>query len=441
MRPWVKASALVMASALTLGTAACGVKEEAKSTTPATSTNTPSATAEAKAVKLRIMWWGSQARHDVTLKALEAYTKKHPNVTFEPEYQGFDGYLDKISTQAAARNTADIFQMDAAWFNDWASNNRLADLSTINTKDVDKALLDSGKYKDKVYAVPLGNNALGMIYNKAVFDKVGAKAPATWDELFQLALDIKPKLAKDQYLIKDLSEDITMYTNYQIAEGKGNPKPAAGNFNFDKDTWIKWMSKFQELRKAGAIAPPDVTVSDKAFDAKQDLLGQEKVLIKQSHAAEFGGFNSLKPGNFALAPLPKGKEASGWLKASMYWSVSPDSKSQEEAKKFIDWFINDKEAADILGTSRGVPVAKTIVDYLQPKFNDVDKAGITLINDVAKSGAKAYDPGPGTKGGWAKFATGKEYDNLAQQVMFDKLTPQQAWEEVAKLGKDIQPAK
>jgi ABC-type glycerol-3-phosphate transport system substrate-binding protein len=420
---------------LTASLAACGVKKEAQ---PAPGAPAATTAAGKTPVKLRILWWGSQPRHDATLKALDLYTKKNPNVTFEPEYQSFDGYIDKLSTQAAAKNTPDVFQMDAAWFNDWASSNRLADLSSVNTKDVDKALLDTGTYKGKVYAVPLGNNALGMIYNKVVFDKLGVQPPKTWDELFQLAKDIKPKLAKDQYLIKDLTADYTMYFSYQLSKGKGYPRTQDGKFNYDKDTWIEFMTKLQELRKGGFMAPADVTMSDKNFDAKLDLLGQEKVMLKQSHAAEFGGFDSLKPGSFALTTLPKGTEAGGWLKASMYWSVNPDSKAKEEAMKFIDWFINDQEAADILGTSRGVPVSKKIVDLLQPKFNANDKAGIQLITQTAQSGGKAFDPGPGLKSGWAKFAPNKEYDNITQQIMFDKMTPQQGWEEVVKLSKDLQ---
>jgi ABC-type glycerol-3-phosphate transport system substrate-binding protein len=427
---------LLVGTMLAATLAACGVKKEEQ---PASGTTAPAATAAAgkTPVKLRILWWGSQPRHDATLKALDLYTKKNPNVTFEPEYQSFDGYIDKLSTQAAAKNTPDVFQMDAAWFNDWASSNRLADLSSLNSKDVDKALLDTGTYKGKVYAMPLGNNALGIIYNKVVFDKLGIQPPKTWDELFQLAKDIKPKLAKDQYLIKDMTADYTMYTSYQLSKGKGYPRTQDGKFNYDKDTWIEFMTKMQELRKGGLVASPDVTTSDKGFDAKLDLLGQEKVMIKQSHAAEFGGFDSLKPGSFAMATLPKGVEAGGWLKASMYWSVNPDSKAKEEAMKFIDWFINDQEAADILGTSRGVPVSKKIVDYLQPKFNANDKIGINLITQTAQSGGKAFDPGPGMKGGWAKFATNKEYDNITQQIMFDKMTIQQGWEEVVKLSKDL----
>lgn len=428
---------LALVLLLSAALSACGVKKEEGA---AASEQNQSGNTEggAASVKLRIMWWGPQSRHDATLKALEAYTKKNPHVTFEPEFQGFDGYIDKLTTQAAARNTPDIFQMDPAWFKDWAASNRLADLSAVNVEDVDPNLLSTGTYDGKLYAVPLGNNAWGIIYNKAIFEKAGIPLPEdnwTWDDFFRLIREAKPKLAKDQYLVKDLTTDGGFYSAYQLAKGKGWPRTSDGKFNYDKETWLTWMKTFAEFRKNGLVPPPDVTVSDKQFDAKADLLAQEKVLMRGSHAAEVGGFDSLKPGQLAVIPAPSDQQGSSWLKASMYWSVSPDREHEDEAIKFIDWFINSTEAADILTTSRGVPVSKKMLSHLEPKFSDVDKMGIDLINRVAQN-AQTFDPGPGSKGGWSKFD--KEYENIVQMVMFDKITPEQAWEEVVKISKEIE---
>ncbi|MFD0681556.1 MULTISPECIES: ABC transporter substrate-binding protein [unclassified Paenibacillus] len=431
-----KLLAVGLSSMLAVSLAACGVKEEAKPAQPTASPNATNTATDKKPVKLRIMWWGSQARHDATLKALDLYTKKNPNVTFEPEYQAFDGYLDKMSTMAAARNLPDVIQTDAAWISDWGSTNRLMDLTNaINTKDVDPTLLNTGKYKDKLVAIPLGNNAFGLVYNKATVEKLGITPPKygwTWDEFFKFGIEAKAKLGKDKYVFKDLTID-GLYDTYQLAKGKGWPK-AEGKFNYDKTTWLDWMNKFAEMRAAGIVPPADVNVSDKGADAKLDLMVQDKILLRNSHAAEFTGFDALKPGQLALVTIPQDKKAGGWLKASMYWSVSPDTKNAEEAKKFIDWFINDTEAADILGTSRGVPVSKKIVSGLESKFTPTDKEGIELINKTAPDGQTFY-PGPGLKGGWDKFE--KEYTNLVQQIMFGKLTPEKAWDEVEKLGKEI----
>lgn len=127
MLKW-KRSLTVLAMTALLGTmAACGGNGNGNGATnkaeatpePASTTAAATAAPSNEPVKLRIMWWGSQPRHEATLAALELYTKNNPNVTFEPEYSGMDGYLDKLSTQAAAKNAPDIVQLDPGWMPDY----------------------------------------------------------------------------------------------------------------------------------------------------------------------------------------------------------------------------------------------------------------------------------------------------------------------------------
>ncbi|KIL41012.1 ABC transporter substrate-binding protein [Gordoniibacillus kamchatkensis] len=413
------------------GCGSIGVKDEAKtdSATSADSAKTP----KASAIKLRIMWWGSQARHDATLKILDLYTKKNPNVTFETQYSGYDGYLDKLSTQAAAKNAPDIMQIDAPWLADWNARGQFADLSAgINTKDIDPNLLETGKYNGKLTAIPLGNNAWGMIYDKAALEKLGVppiKDGWTWDEYFKLVEDIQPKLGKGQYVIKDGTNDGTQYAAFQLSKGKGWPITQDGKFNYDRDTWLEWAKKFADLRKKGAVPPPDVQSADKDLDPTQDMLLTGKLLFKGLHAAQVSAFDALKPGSIGVATMPRAAQPGGWLKATFYFSVSQDSPYKEEAKKFIDWFINDPEVAEIAGTTRGVPISNKIVSLLQPKFNAGDKLTVEMINKTAVS-SQTFNPGAP---GWTDF--GKDEKDIKDRLMFEKITPEQAYDELAKAAK------
>jgi ABC-type glycerol-3-phosphate transport system substrate-binding protein len=407
------------------------VKDEgqtAKSSGEAVATGTGS-----KPIKLRIMWWGSQARHDVTLKMLDLYTKKNPNISFETQYQGFDGYLDKLTTQAAAKNAPDIIQMDAAWLADWNGRGQLADLSTgINTNDIDPSVLDTGKYKGKLTAVPLGNNAWGMIYNKAALDKLGVSPPKdgyTWNDYFKLVEEITPKLDKGQYVIKNGMTDSTQYSAYQLSKGKGWPITVDGKFNYDKDTWLEWAKKFAQLRKAGAVPPPDVQLADKDLDPTADMLVNGNLLFKGLHAAQVSAYDGLKPGAIGVAAMPKETQGGGWLKATFYFSISQDSQYKEESKKFIDWFINAPEAAEIGGTTRGIPISNKIVSQLQPKFNTGDKLTVEMINKTAVN-SQVFNPGAP---GWNDFL--KEEKDIKEQLMFEKITPEQAYDALVKAGK------
>lgn len=90
-----KIIAATMAAAMCVSLAACGgstASSAAESTADSTAAeSTASSTADAAStgdeeVDLRMAWWGSQDRHDRTIKAIELYESLHPNVKIEYEY-------------------------------------------------------------------------------------------------------------------------------------------------------------------------------------------------------------------------------------------------------------------------------------------------------------------------------------------------------------------
>ena len=97
-------------------TAETKAESAAEQTTGAADTSaaadTAAAAAEGEPVTLKFSWWGNQSRHDYTQKILDKYTELHPNVTFEAMPSGWDGYFEKLSTQAASGSMPDIVQMD-----------------------------------------------------------------------------------------------------------------------------------------------------------------------------------------------------------------------------------------------------------------------------------------------------------------------------------------
>ncbi|MFC5449728.1 ABC transporter substrate-binding protein [Paenibacillus aestuarii] len=379
-------------------------------------------------VKLRIMWWGSQVRHEATLAALKLYTEKHPNVTFEPEYSGMDGYLDKLSTQAAANNAPDLIQLDPGWVSDWIGRNQLAPLTGVNVDKIDAKVLSGGQSGGKQYAMPLGSVAYGMIFDKAALDKLGLKSPEngwSWDDFFALAKEAKTKLPEGQYFTKDYAGDYFAYSAYQYAKGKGMVVSETGKFNVDQATFLEWTKKFEELRKAGIVPPADVNASDKEFDPKMDLMVNGKIMFRLGFSNNYGSWDSLKKGAYAMVTMPRATDAGGWLKPSMYLAVSAGSKKAEEAKKFIDWFVNDPEAAKILTTSRGLPVNKEIATSLESNMSDVDKVGSVLLHATEKDG-QTWNPGVK---GWTNFID-KDWTLVRDQLSFGKATPEKAFDQL-----------
>ena len=120
----------------------------------------------------------------------------HPNVTFEAMPSGWDGYFDKLATQAASGSMPDIVQMDYLYITTYAKNNSLADLQqfvddgTIDTSKIDQNLLNTGNINGKLNGMVLSSSYLSVGYNPEVLADAGVTEPDSnwdWDDFVQTA--------------------------------------------------------------------------------------------------------------------------------------------------------------------------------------------------------------------------------------------------------------
>ena len=138
--------------------------------------------AEQEPVTLRVTWWGSQTRHDLTMAAIEKFEEKYPYITVEAEFTSWDGYWSKLATQVAGGLMPDVIQMDYQYLNQYAQSGVLADLTpffesgAIDVSNVAQSVIDSGAVNGTVYALSTGTNALATFYRKDVLDEAGSRA-------------------------------------------------------------------------------------------------------------------------------------------------------------------------------------------------------------------------------------------------------------------------
>ncbi|MHA6530409.1 ABC transporter substrate-binding protein [Paenibacillus sp. BAC0078] len=397
--------------------------------TAATTAPAASAGDSGDKVTLTVAWWGSQARHDATLKALDQYKALNPNVTFQTQFSGWDGYFDKLAVQYSAKSAPDIIQMDAAYLNDYAGRGLLADLKDVNVDNIEAATVDGGKVNGTQFAMPLGVAALGMVYDKTVVEKLGLEAPEfgwTWDDCYAFGEAAKAKLGEDKYVFADQSADLVDYTAYQYSMGKGYIFDKDGNLSIDKDTWIGFMTKMDELRKKGILTPADITTTDKELDPQLDSVINGNAVMRHLFSNQVGSIEALKPDAFGYASMPKGTEAGGWLKPGMFWSVNAQSAHQAEAIKFVDWFVNNEEAGKTLGLTRGTPVNSKVVEALTPTFSAADKTSLDFLNQVTPD-AQQFINDPQ---GWGNFKN--DYKTVVEKLQFGQSTPEEAYAELMK---------
>lgn len=146
-------------------------------------------------VTLRFAWWGDEGTHQATLKAIELYMDRNPNVTIEAEYGGFDGYQQKISTQLAGQTAPDIIQLNANWMPDYANKGdffiHLQDYPDLmDVSGFDEEFLNSFcVFNDQLIALPTGMNARTAYMNKASAEKFGLDISLddklTWEDYIE----------------------------------------------------------------------------------------------------------------------------------------------------------------------------------------------------------------------------------------------------------------
>ncbi|NHN29996.1 ABC transporter substrate-binding protein [Paenibacillus agricola] len=424
----MKKALTIMLSASVLLTACGGA------TTPAASGGaTPEATMAPKPatsndpVKLRFSWWGGQARHDYTLKIIELYQQKNPNVKIEAEYAAFDDYWKKLAPQAAANDLPDIIQMDDAYISQFGGRGQLEDLrphmekGTIDKTNISPGFLKIGEFDGKQYQLALGVNALGPTFDADFLKKIGAPIPAkdwTWDDMEALAKKFKEngKLLGDRIDFKVFfpyylrSVDAKMYSADGASLGFADDKP-----------FIDYFKRYQRWYDAGYVLPLDKMAQKKLTPEDDEMvLGNAGASLVWSN--QYIAWTSAAKRATEIIPPPGnvGKKAL-FLKSSQGLSVTKNSKNKEEALKFVNFFINDLEAHKIMKGERGVPINSKVQEGLKPLLNPEETK---VFEYVAWAEANSSPNDPPYPVGSVEVM--KVLSDLGEQILYKKISVEDA---------------
>ncbi|MFE5320668.1 ABC transporter substrate-binding protein [Paenibacillus sp. NPDC056579] len=389
-------------------------------------------------VELRFTWWGSQGRHDRTLKVIEKFEQLHPNIKIKPEYTSFDGYWEKLSTQVAGGNVPDLMQMSILYIKEYSDRGVLDDLAPYVGKELKiddlnaDVVKNQGTVKGKLTGLPVSDNASALIYNKEMYQQAGVEPPKldmTWKEYFDKAREVKSKLGEKVYGAFDMSSSMEAYMYYVFSVGEQMYKD--NRLGFTDQTFKNWLKMWDDARKEGIIPPATMTASFMPIgnaDPNKDALMRGIVpIMGPQFTATFPAYENVMKDKIDMVSYPKDKQTGSAILPAMFLSASAKSKYPKEAAMFLDFFLNSKEAADILETERGMPENKKMLEYLTPKFNERDKKMASMLQHVTSSKPSMYDGGPKGTG-----EVNKLFEQIVQKQQFGKATIDEAAAEFRK---------
>lgn len=438
MNKLAKISGIICTAALMTNIfAGCGTKE-APASPQGTTKAAEQKTAAPKPVSLRFSWWGGETRHKATLDAISLYKQKFSHVTIEAEYQGYDGYEQKLKTQLAGGSAPDLMQVDQPWLPELTSraDTMFLDLyknSNMELKGFDSTFLKNFcEYGGKLAGVPMGINGKTLIINKAAADKMGIdlSKPFDWDRLLEEAKKLRAKDNKFYLMNADLGVASGMLKSYL--------KQKTGDTLF-KDDYTIAVSKadmvtgFTWIKNAFDSGVYQSLGESQLFTGKTEQnpkwINQETIMI-EDWSSGVGKYKGTLPKDTAvdvvLPPVMKdAKSGAAMVRPSMVMSVNSKASSIDEAVKFTSWLMNDKEAALVLGDQRAVPATETARKAIT-EANKLDKEVAKAVELASKSQAKPDNA----------LSTNSQLDeilkDIVQKVTFNKATPEQAADELIK---------
>jgi len=400
---------------------------------------TPAAKASAAGqppVELRFAWWGSQDRHDRTIKAIQLFQQKNPGITISYEFAGFQDYFTKMTTQATGGNLPDLMQQDYATLSNWVGNSQLLALdsfvsdNTINLSSVAKNSIDGGRIGGKLYAVNLGNNSQTVVLDVAAFDKAGVPLPApnwTWADFEKTVLDIHTKLGT--YGAGPTLSDQQLWKSLYLGYGKwGFSQDGKALGYTDDQPLVDYFKLLLRLQEAGAIP----SVQDEIAQWRTASVEARPIVAAKS-AMDYMWSNQLvavwtaagADRKLRLQPLPRpvGGQSENYFKPSQFISITAGSKHPKEAAMFVDFITNDVDANKILLGERGVPIAPAVLEAIKPLSTPAQVEVLDYLSRLEKDNSPLPPPDPAAQ---PKLIDNIYLPQLVDPVLFGRISPEAA---------------
>lgn len=178
---------LLLALVLTLGVATgCGnqsSKEETDGSESNDNATESDSDSEDQVVLTIFHHMGEEPKRQALQGLADAYTKMHPEVTFDIQSIDYGQYSSILKTKISANESPDIIFRRPKSLPELVEAGHIMDLSDQDyINNMEEAALPCLTIDGKVYGVVLDVTAIGVFYNKDVFDKLGLEVPTTLDD-------------------------------------------------------------------------------------------------------------------------------------------------------------------------------------------------------------------------------------------------------------------
>lgn len=386
---------------------------------------------------IRWAYWGSGARVEISQGAIELYEERNPGVRVNPEVSGGAGdHFVRVDTQLAGGGGPDIIQMGGN-INDYVGRGALLPLdeyagSILNTDVIDDSAVQSGTIDGQLYGVSTGVTMPALAYNRSLLEREGIPLPETsmtYEEFREYLVMLRDNLPEGMYPMQDIgvmSSNTTPFGYWTRYNGTPLYDAERDTTDVTPEDATAYLELFQDYRENGLIPPADIAAGYAESNADSSALVAGRVAIGYLFTNQLSGYQAAMTDELDLIEFPGAAETNAlWVAPSQFYTVNRNSENIEATVRFIDFLVNDPDAALILGNNRGASASSTA--RAAGATSPADQKVLDYLEAAA----------PHTSPDTARVPNDTELNNTAyliyQRVAFGQLTPEEGGQELYDL--------
>ena len=257
-----------------------------------------------------------------------------------------------------------------------------------------RAARDGNGNGKNILGFPIRGHVQLMFYRRDIFDKLGLKAPNTWDDMVEAGKVITAKTDMSgvaMYYGKTAGQNLMIWFNYLWGNG-GELLDAKGQPAFNSPAGIAATQAYIDVmlkHKAAPAASASFNETDAVNSVAQGKSAMVPVWWWRYASLVDPKVSTLKPEQVAFAPLPSmpGKPNTTYTN-TWFYGINRNSKKKAAAMEFLTWLSQPEiERAVLLDKSMNEVVAMQTKNLIDADVN-VRYNGMHVFGAQALKGAR-----------------------------------------------------
>lgn len=320
-----------------------------------------------------------------TKDIVDRWNAANPSIQVQIVQAGWDSIFDKLTTQFSGGTAPDIIHYEAASIVSFAADGYLADLTNLMSDDkkadIGQGVLDSVTVDGKIVAYPTELQSYMVFANKTLLDAAGVQIPTgdtmTWDQFRQIA---KATTKDGVYgLGAGLKSPTALFMSMGLGFGgtffDGTGDDASIHVG---DAELAVPKLIHDMAYSdGSILP--VTLTQSGGDALAAFYaGQTAMTIQGSYQA--ANIATDAPAGFDWVVLPPlaGSASAAQAVDPQTMSVNVDSKHIPEAVKFLEYYTDTENLAELNKADALIPATTSAQQALGEELGSTDGWDVIL---------------------------------------------------------------